>query len=90
MKTLTLEDVRSALAQLPVEKATCLSNDELLKADFLATLRMNEAQVAHLTSILERQHRILLPIGVSASLKVKNTVAVFIGAANSHLIDLDE
>lgn len=89
MKELSIKDVRTALAEANVRAARKMDDDELKHADFLLDLEMVPSKVVTMISCIERNLNIVLPVYVMNSLKVKNTVAVFITAANHYLIDRD-
>ena len=87
---LTIDDIRTALNGAGISAVKMMSDSELKKADFLLDLEMNRSKVLTFISRLEQSLHILLPSGVTDSLQVKNTVAVFITAANHYLIDLNK
>lgn len=85
---LTLEDIRTALYDMNIPAVRNMSKDEdLAAADFWYDLHMDEHKVMYLMSNLERQHRILLPVSVTDSLKMKNSVGTLLGAANHQLVE---
>ena len=89
MKELSIEDVRTTLGEIDVRAARKMTDNELKHADFLLDLEMGPSKVVTMISCIERSLNIMLPVYVMNSLKVKNTVAVFITAANHYLIDRD-
>lgn len=86
MKRITLPDVRAALCVLGIPTVEEMSDQMLKNADFLADLHMDEGRVLGLMSVLEQKFAAVIPSSVSDSLKMKNTVAVFIAVANQRMI----
>ena len=90
MAKVTIDHVRTALREINVSTAERMSDTALKNADFLHNLGMNEGKLFSMMNILEKKLGIMLPTGVTDSLQAKNTVAVFITAANHYLIDLSK
>ena len=89
MKELSIKDVRTALNEVDVRAARKMDDESLKHADFLLDLEMSRSKVVLMMSSIEQRLNIVLPVYVMNCLKVKNTVAVFITAANHYLIDRD-
>lgn len=87
---LSIKDIRAALNGAGISMVRRMSDSELKQADFLLDLEMNRSKVFAFISRLEQNLHILLPNRVMDSLQVKNTVAVFITAANHYLVDLNK
>ena len=87
---LSIDDIRAALNGAGISAVRRMSDSELKQADFLLDLEMNRTKVLAFISRLEQSLHILLPTGVTDSLQIKNTVAVFITAANHYLVDLNK
>ena len=87
---LGVNDIRAALNGAGISMVRRMSDSELKQADFLLDLEMNRSKVFAFISRLEQNLNILLPNRVMDSLQVKNTVAVFITAANHYLVDLNK
>lgn len=85
---LNINQIRIALREISVPEAEGMNDLELKRADFLQDLGMDEQSIYSLTSLLERKYNIRIPAKVMTSLHAKNTVNVFITAANQFLIDL--
>ena len=86
MKRITLPDVRAALCALGIPAVEEMSDRTLKNADFFADLHMDEGRVSGLMSVLEQEFAAVIPSSVADSLKMKNTVAVFITVANGRMI----
>lgn len=84
MKEITIQDVREAIAYGHDCGVENLSDEQLLRSDFLNDLQMGNVRVANVWIELQRRHSIFLPVEVFKNMK-DNTVGAFIDSVNKIL-----
>jgi hypothetical protein len=86
MAKITIKDVREAIAYGHDCGVMDMSDEQLMKADFLKDLGMGNIRLANVSIELQRRHNIFLPVEFFKDMK-DNTVASFIESANKYLPD---
>lgn len=85
MKEITVKDVRDAITYVQNLRSDLpLTDEQLMKADFLKDLGMGNIRVVNVFNEVQRRRGVFLPIAMFAKMK-NNTVGEFIRAANEFM-----
>ena len=82
MGKITIKEVRDAITYVQnVRHELMLSDEQLLKADFLKDLGMGNVRVINVFIELQRRHKVFLPVELFKKME-DNTVGAFLNAIN--------
>jgi len=85
MKEITIKDVRDAIAYVQNLRSDLpLTDEQLMKADFLNDLGMGNIRVVNVFNEVQRRLGVFLPVVLFENMK-NNTVGEFIRAANEFM-----